>query len=191
MDAYTLSKVGGLAIGMDQTVTGDPATQAYSMFAEALYKVREAVGYDEEIVCFADGAFLKALQSSPEVSRQIVTSDFKKGEVHLSVRTLDDVKLLPVPGSRLYSAYTFKSGGNGQEEGGFTPYENASRMGFVMLPRRAVSLVKKSETLRTFTPEQNLNADAWKFDYRLYYDVFVKNSMMGAIQVFLMTKNAE
>lgn len=185
VDAYCLSKIGGYAAAQGQTVTGDPATEAYAMFSEALSEVRDAIGYDEEIVCFADGAFLRALQSSPEVSRQIVVSDFKKGEVHLSVRTLDDVKLLPVPGSRLYSAYTFKSGGTGEEEGGFVPMEGASSFGFLLVPKRACSLVKKSETLRTFAPEQNIKADAWKFDYRLYYDVFLKNSMKGAIRAYV------
>ncbi len=185
VDAYCLSKIGGFAAEQGQTVTGDPATEAYAMFSEALGEIRDVIGYDEEIVCFADGSFLRALQSSPEVSRQIVVSDFKKGDVHLSVRSLDDVKLLPVPSSRMMTAYTFRSGGEGQEEGGFTPLDSASAIGFLLMPKRAASLVKKSETLRTFAPEQNIKADAWKFDYRLYYDVFLKNSMKEAIRVYL------
>ena len=53
------------------------------------------------------------------------------------------------------------------------------------MPKRACSLVKKSETLRTFSPEQNIKADAWKFDYRLYYDIFMKNSMKDAIRAYV------
>ncbi|MBR5135201.1 MAG: hypothetical protein IKV35_06350 [Clostridia bacterium] len=185
VDAYCLSKIGGYAAGAGQLVDGDPATEAYAMFSKALAEIRDAIGYDEEIVCFADGAFLRELQSSPEINRQIVVSDFKKGDVHLSVRSLDDVKLLPVPSSRMFTAYTFKNGGEGQEEGGFAPADGASSIGFLLLPKRCCSLVKKSETLRTFSPEQNIKADAWKFDYRLYYDVFMKNSMKHAIRVFL------
>jgi hypothetical protein len=37
--------------------------------------------------------------------------------------------------------------------------------------------------MRIFTPEQNLGADAYKFDYRIYYDVIVKNSAKDTIYV--------
>jgi len=185
VDAYCLSKIGGYAASEGQTVEGDPATEAYAMFSEALSRIRDAIGYDEELVCFADGAFMKALSASPEISRNMIVSDFKKGGVNLTVKSLDDVKLLPVPSSRMKTAYDFMSGGEGAEEGGFIPKETAKSIGFVILPKRCASLVKKSETLRTFTPEQNIKADAWKFDYRLYYDVFLKNTMKHAIVAYV------
>lgn len=185
VDAYCLSKVGGYAASEGQTVTGDPETEAYAMFNEALNAIRDEIGYDEELVCFADGNFMRALQQSPEVERQITVSDFKKGEVNLRVKMLDDVAILPVPSSRMKTAYLFKSGGAGQEEGGFAPMDSASSIGFLLLPKRACSLVKKSETLRTFSPEQNIKADAWKVDYRLYYDIFVRNSMKNAIRAYI------
>ncbi len=185
VDAYCLSKVGGYAATEGQTVEGDPATEAYAMFAKALGEIRDEIGYDEELVCFADGEFLRALQASPEVDRQISMTELSKGEVTTQVRTLDDVKLLPVPASRMKTAYTFRSGANGVDDGGFAPAASAKSMGFILMPKRCCSLVKKSETLRTFSPEQNLKADAWKFDYRLYYDVFMKNSMKHAIRVYL------
>ena len=185
VDAYCLSKIGGYAAAEGQTVTGDPALEAYEMFEKALGEIRDEIGYDEELVCFADNTFLRALQSSPEVERHIVMSDFKKGKVNMSVRTLDDVKILPVPASRMKTAYTFHAGTDGQKDGGFTPAASASSIGFLLMPKRACSLVKKSETLRTFSPEQNIKADAWKFDYRLYYDIFMKNSMKDAIRAYV------
>ncbi|MBE6764016.1 MAG: hypothetical protein E7553_06690 [Ruminococcaceae bacterium] len=186
VDAYTLSKLGGYAAANGQTVEGDPDTEAYAMFGEAVSAIREVVGFDEELICFADNAFLKSLSASPEISRQIVMSDFKKGDVHTRVRTLDDIKLLPVPLSRMKTQYDFFDGTTeGQEEGGFVPTDAAKSIGFLVLPKRAVSLVKKSETLRTFSPEQNLKADAWKFDYRLYYDAFIKTTMRGAVYAFI------
>jgi hypothetical protein len=35
--------------------------------------------------------------------------------------------------------------------------------------------------MRIFTPEQNIDADAYKFDYRIYYDVFVNKSNLDSI----------
>ncbi len=186
VDAYTLSKLGGYAATNGQTVEGDEATEAYAMFSDAVSLIQEEVGYDEEIVCFADNTFLKALSASPEIARQIVMSDFKKGEVSTRVRTLDNIKLLPVPQSRMKTQYDFYDGTtDGQEDGGFAPTAEAKSIGFLVLPKRAVSLVKKSETLRTFAPEQNLKADAWKFDYRLYYDAFIKMNMRKAVYAYI------
>ena len=186
VDAYVLSKLGGYAATNGQTVEGDPDTEAYAMFAQAVSNIREEVGFDEELVCFADNAFLKSLSASPEIARQITVSDFKKGAVHTQVRTLDDIKLLPVPLSRMKTQYDFYDGTTGgQEDGGFVPTAEAKDIGFIILPKKAVSLVKKSETLRTFSPEENLKADAWKFDYRLYYDAFIKTTMRSAVYAFV------
>lgn len=52
------------------------------------------------------------------------------------------------------------------------------------MPRKAGILVKKTEKIRTFTPDKNQEMDAYKFDYRLYYDAFVKTSMKKAIYVY-------
>ena len=186
VDAYVLSKLGSYAAANSQTVTGDPDAEAYAMFSDAVSNIRETVGFDEELICFADNAFLKSLSSSPEIARQIVASEFKKGEVSTRVRTLDDIKLLPVPMTRMKTQYDFYDGtSEGQEEGGFKPMSSAKSIGFMILPKKAVSLVKKSETLRTFSPEQNLKADAWKFDYRLYYDAFIKTTMRKAVYAFI------
>ncbi len=184
VDAYCLSKIGGYAVSEEQTVTGAPQTEAYAMFQTALGQAQENVGFDEEIVCFVSGDFLRALQSSPEIARQIGISDFRKGDVNLQVKSLDGVALLPVPASRMKTSFTFDSGADG-DEGGFHPDPSAKSIGFLLCPKRAASLVKKSETVRVFTPEQNIKADAWKFDYRLYYDVFLKNSLKPGIRAYV------
>ena len=186
VDAYVLSKLAGYAATNGQTVEGDPNGEAYAMFGEAVGKIREEIGFDEELICFADNDFLKSLSASPEITHQIVMSDFKKGEVSTRVRTLDDIKLLPVPMSRMKTQYDFCDGTTeGQEDGGFKPTASAKSIGFLILPKKAVSLVKKSETLRAFSPEQNLKADAWKFDYRLYYDAFIKTNMRHTIYTYI------
>ena len=35
--------------------------------------------------------------------------------------------------------------------------------------------------MRIFTPEQNIDADAYKFDYRIYYDLFVNKSALDSV----------
>ena len=45
----------------------------------------------------------------------------------------------------------------------------------------AVNKVVKHVLPRIFTPEQYQNADAWKFDYRIYHDTFVYENKTNGI----------
>ncbi len=185
MDAYVLSKLGGLAVTNSHTVTGTPATGAYAMLLEAIHKVQAAAGYDEELVAFANSSFWEHLQKTPELTRHIVMSDFKKGELNTKVATVNGVAIIPVQEGRMMSAYTFADGTtDGQEDGGFTPTDNAKHIGLIVMPKKACSLVKKTEKTRIYDPIQNLLADAWKLDYRVYYDAFVKKSSIPTIYAY-------
>ena len=186
MDAYCLSKLAGLAVTNKQTVTGTPATQAFAMLTGAIAKVQNEAGYDEELVAFVDGTMWNALQNSDEVSRHLELASFKKGGVDTQVRSLNGVAVLPVPDSRMKTAYTFYNGvDENQTDGGFAPKADSKSIGLLVMPKRAASLVKKTEQVRTFDPSRNLQADAWKFDYRLYYDLFVRNSMLKSIVAYV------
>lgn len=181
VDAYVLSKLAGIANENQQTVTGTLAENFYKMFTTAVAKAQNAIGYDEELLCFVDSTALAALQNSPEISRHLVLNDFKKGELHTQVTSLNGVAILPVQDSRMKTAYTFHDGS--ADEFGFEPTDTAKSIGMLLVPRRGASLVKKTDQVRTFAPGENLNADAYKLDYRLYYDVVVKDSMVEGIYV--------
>ncbi len=186
VDAYVLSKLAGYAYNAGQTITGDPANEAYKMLSNAISAAQNAVGYDEELVAFVNSHMLNELQNSEEISRHLVMNDFKKGELHTQVASLNGVAILPVPDSRMKTAYDFYDGTtSGQEDGGFTPAANAKSIGLLLVPRRAASLIKKTEQVRCFDPAHNLKADAWKLDYRLYYDVVIKDSLKGGICTYV------
>ena len=182
VDAYVLSKLAGVANEKNHTVTGTPATGAYKMLTDAIAKVQDAIGYDEELVAFVDGTFNAALMNTTEINRQLVTTDFKKGELNTKVKALNNVPILPVESSRMKTSYTFHTGEDGNF--GFAPAGTAKSIGLLVLPKRACSLVKKTEETRIFTPKQNQSADAWKIDYRTYYDAFVKDSLKDGIYVY-------
>lgn len=96
MDAYVLSKLATLATTKSQTVTGTPASQVYKMITEAINKVQAVAGYSEPLVCFVDSEVWGALMNSAELSRQLIVSDFRKGEVSTKVKMLNDVPIIPV-----------------------------------------------------------------------------------------------
>lgn len=175
-DAYVLSKLGGLALSRSNIVNGD-VTKPYEALCQLINEVQSVVGYDEELVAFVDGYMFAALQNSAEISKMITVSDFKQGDVNLKVKSINGVSIIPVVSERMKTAYTF----NGGNLGGFKPLTNAREIYMLVLPKTAAHLVKKTENMRIFTPEQNIDADAYKFDYRIYYDVFVNKSGLDAV----------
>jgi hypothetical protein len=179
-DAYVLSKLAGIANTNGHTVAWNEATP-YKVFTEMVRAIQDAAGYDEEIVAFVDSTAMAAIDNSEEFSRSITVSDFKQGDVNIKVKSINGVTLIPVSSARMKSAFNFVKTADGPTVGGFTPDGAAKDIHMLVLPKKAASLVKKTEKMRIWTPDQNLDADAYKFDYRVYYDVFVKKSKLNTI----------
>ena len=175
-DAYVLSKLSSLAVSRSNTIKGD-TNKPFEALCNLINEVQAVVGYDEELVAFIDSYMFAALQNSSEISKMITVSEFKQGEVNLKVKSLNGVALIPVVAERMKTSYTFESG----THGGFKPANDCAETYMLVCPKSGAHLVKKTENMRIFTPEQNIDADAYKFDYRIYYDVFVKKSGLDAI----------
>ena len=184
VDAYCLSKLAGIAAEGGQTaalVDGEVLENSVlALLRRMISAVRDRVGYDEPLVAFVDQTVYDALMATPEIARYVRMDEFKKGELNTQVQCIDNVAILPVPSSRMKTAYTFKNGTT-EPDGGFAAAADASAIGALVMPKKGASLIRKTEKLRTFSPDQNQKADAYKFDYRLYYDLLVKNSRKGSI----------
>lgn len=185
VDAYTLSKLFKVAetAGNTMPVTSETlSSSVFALFTQASSQVREAAGFSEQnLIAFINPMVEMALISSPEISRMIRVDDFKVGEITTKVKSLNGVKLIPMSSDRMHSDYTFNAGATAEDAGGFAPTESAKSIAMIMLPTDSASVVRKSETMRIWTPDKNIKADAYKFDYRLYYDAFVKHSRVDTI----------
>lgn len=179
MDAYNLSKLAGVAAdkGHEKAFT---AATVYKTFTELENGIQGTAGFGEDLVCFVDPIAYSALMNSSELAHSITVSDFKQGDINLKVKTLNGVAIIPVAGDRMKTVFEFNEGVNA-EAGGYTVGSGAKNLNMLMLPKSAASLVKKTEKLRVFTPEQNQDADAYLFQYRVYYDIFVKKSRLEHI----------
>ena len=173
-DAYVLSKLAGLAVSRANVIEGD-TEKPFEALCKLINEVQAVVGYDEELVAFIDSHMYALLQNSAEISKMITINDFKQGEANLKVKSINGVALIPVVSERMKTAYDFGA------ESGFKPADNTSETYMLVCPKSSAHLVKKTENMRIFTPEQNIDADAYKFDYRIYYDVFVKKSGLDAV----------
>ena len=174
-DAYVLSKLAGLAATRANTVDGD-VTKPFESLTLLINEVRAKVGFDEELVAFLDSRIYAQLMNSNEISRMITVSDFKQGDINLRVQSLNGVAIIPVVSERMKTAYTFNN---------TTAASGAKSVYMLVRPKSGAHLVKKTEQMRIFTPEQNVDADAYKFDYRIYYDVFVNKSGLDAVWAWI------
>jgi hypothetical protein len=187
-DAYVLSKLAGLAVTRANTIDGD-VTKPFEALCNLINEVQSLVGYDEELVAFVDNYMFAAFQNSTEISKLIAVSDFKQGDISIKVKSINGVAIIQVASERMKTAYEFG-------DNGFKPALKSREIYMLVAPKTAAHLVKKTENMRIFTPEQNVDADAYKFDYRIYYDVFVNKNGLDAIWAWVspevsITKNLE
>ena len=178
VDAYVLSKLAGVAKTQSNSTTESGTGKYFADFIEQINAIRAEIGHDEELVAFVDNSFHTGLITSDEFGKTIDVGSFKKGEVDTQVTRVNGVPIIPVADSRMKTSYTFG-------DNGFAPAEDAKDIRLIVMPKKAASLVKKTETMRIFTPDQNKDADAYVFNYRLYYDVFVKKSNLNFIRAVI------
>lgn len=98
--------------------------------------------------------------------------------------TLDGIPLITVPKNRFFSQITLYDGVTpGQEAGGFiqTAGGTSYAINFLIVNLDSAKGIKKTDLPRVFDPETNQEANAWRFDYRLYHDLFVPDNKRDGI----------
>jgi hypothetical protein len=108
----------------------------------------------------------------PESDRHLFITSTLRG----LIRDLDTTKskeimskfasVTTVPQTRFYTAIEQKSGGSGEEAGGYAKATGGVNINFMIIHKPAVIQHQKHVAPKVITPEQNQDADAWKFGYR-------------------------
>lgn len=182
VDAYGLSKLFAIAKDNEQLVGGGVAlkgNKTAGILTDAINAVSDAYGEDEDLIAFCDSAFHADLMNTTEFTRKLDISDFKKGEIDTKVKSLNGCKIIKVPTARMKSEYVFKVGG--EQNFGFAAAEGATNVGCIVLPRKIVHRVMRVQKCRFWTPDQNIDMDAYKLDFRFVYDFLIKQSVRGCI----------
>lgn len=71
-----------------------------------------------------------------------------------------------VPQTRFYTAITQRSGKTGEEAGGYVKADGAADINFMIIHKDALIQFPKHVAPKVVTPEQNQDADAYKYGYR-------------------------
>lgn len=188
VDSYRLSKLYSIAKKKSQ-VKENYTPSADTILAELnqqLRTVRDLVG-SEEIIIMMTSITAGILADAMKDNRCLDVGNFKKGEVNITVKVLDESPILPTPSARFKTLYKSNDGHTpGQEAGGFVPDPSAKDINWIIVPKRAAIAACKQDLLRIFDPKTNQDANAWKIDYRKYHDMWVKPS--NEITIYASTK---
>ena len=78
-------------------------------------------------------------------------------------------QIVKVPSARFYTAIEQKDGtSSGEEAGGFAPASGAKGINFLIVEKSAVMQYTKHNVSKAISPDENQEADAWKFFFRSY-----------------------
>lgn len=133
-----------------------------------------ALATGQEVIAAIAAAYDKMTDDEvPESERYLFITPTLRGKV----RDLDNLStskevmdkfagVITVPQSRFYTAIDQKSGGSGEEAGGYAKATGAANINFMIIHKPAVIQFEKHVAPKVVTPEMNQDADAWKFGYR-------------------------
>ena len=173
VDAYRFAKYAGtsgilsaapVAIGADTNVA--------ALIDKAQAEMDDAeVPYEGRILFVSPTAYG---QLKNNIVRQTMNKD---GNIN-NIEVYNDLRVITVPQKRFYTQATLNAPANASDLGGYTV--GGAPINFMIIHPSAVIQVVKHLVPRIFAPQVNQEADAWKFDYRIYHDAFVrKNKTQG------------
>lgn len=156
VDAFRFATIAGKSgigkVSAGATLaTGDAAVKA----------LREGTNVMDEAEVTAEG---RILFITPTLYGLIQDMDQTKSREVLSRFS----QVVQVPQSRFYTAIDLKNGSGGEKAGGYAKNSSGKEINFMIIEKSAIIQFNKHVVPKIITPEQNQNADAWKFGYRNY-----------------------
>lgn len=178
VDAYTFAKICG-ASGI-QSANADitiGTTDVPGLVDTATRALNEAEVPEEGRILFMSETAYQGFKD--KISRFTMNGEER---IYNWIEVYNGMRVIRVPQTRFYTAITQYDGTTaGQTAGGYIGTASTGYpINFLMLHPSAVLKVMKHVLPRIFTPDVNQTADAWKFDYRAYWDTFVyENKAQG------------
>jgi len=180
IDAYRYSKLATLAIGAGQTRSiAITESNVLAEILDDLAKMEDVIGAKDVIITMSPVLANLLSKAGKELINKAVLA---KGGLSVEVQALNDNAIVKAPSKLLKTAFEFKDGvTSGQEAGGFAAAAGALDLNWIISTKDAPIAISKTDKVRTFTPDQNQKADAWKVDYRKYHDLWVPASKLTSI----------
>ena len=180
IDAYRYSKLATLAIGAEQT-RSLAVTEANVLdeILTDLASMEDVIGAQDVIITMSPITANLLSKAGKDLLNKAVLA---KGGLSVEVQALNDNLIVKAPSKLLKTEFEFLDGEtSGQEAGGFKAATGALDINWIISTKDAPIAVSKTDKTRTFSPDVNQDADAWKIDYRKYHDLWVPASKLTSI----------
>ena len=174
-DAYRFAKYAGTSGILSATPTTlSDSTNVPDMLAQAQAAMDDAnVPYEGRIL-FVSPTTYRYLKG--DTTRYVMNGE---GRIDNNIAFYNGMRVITVPQSRFNTQVTLNAPANNGDVGGYTT--TGSNINFMIIHPSAILQVVKHVVPRIFSPEVNQEADAWKFDYRIYHDCWVKKNKVKGI----------
>lgn len=172
VDAYRFAKLAGTT-GINAATPADITVGTTD--CPGLIDAAEMQLGDDEVP--EDGRLLYVSEKMyAGIKAKITRTLHNENGVNREVETFNGMEVVRVPKGRFNTAITLNSGAStfGFTVGGYP-------INFMIIAPSAVFSVLKHREPRLFEPSVNQAMDAWKFDLRLYHDIFVYDNKVKGI----------
>ena len=163
LDAYRFAQMASFS-GINKATAADitvGTTDVASMLDTAEQVMGDAEVPREGRICFMSETCYAAFKDN--IARYLGND----GTVRRDIDNYNGMPIIRVPKNRFNTAITLNNGTSafGYEIGG-------SPINFLIVHPSAIIQIVKHVVPRIFSPQVNQDMDAWKFDYRIYHDIF-------------------
>ena len=177
VDCYRFAKYAKDASDSMKTAESiSTASGAITAIDTATEKLDDAEVPYEGRILFVNPAIYRLIKGG--ISRMVMNDE---RNINYNVEFYNDMRVITVPSGRFNTVCTLAQPTDHDGAGGYTAA--GSTINFLVIHPSAVMQVVKHAVPRTFSPAVNQEADAWKLDYRIYHDAFVKSNKTNGIYV--------
>ena len=179
VDAYRFAQyASGAASGnvVTETLSAGAATVA-SIDSASVALDNAEVPYEGRVL-FVSPAVYGLLRGG--ITRLVPNGE---NDVNNMIEVYNDMRVIRVPQPRFQTAITLNAPTTSSGAGGFAPASGASAINYMIIHPSAVLQVMQHYAPRIFSPEQNIEADAWRVQPRYAHGAWVKAHKTNGIFV--------
>ena len=169
IDAWRFaSYCGRTGIGAATAANITTAAQAIAALRTGLQYMDDHEVPDQKRYLFVRGAVLDLIEDMDTTKSAKVLDRFEK--------------IIRVPGTRFYGDVRLYDGiSSGEEAGGYAKAPNAKDLNFMIIQKDSIIQFTKHKAPKIITPEQNQDADAWKYGYRIVGIANIYNKKLAGV----------
>lgn len=146
---------------------------------------------EDRRILFVNPSVFKFMINDPSLVKHISVLDSEDKAINKKIYMYDNHMIVKVPSTRFYTDIVLLDGKTaGQEVGGYKKADGADVIGLLMIQADSPCQISKRVISRIWAPTReeaagtdgvNPDADAWKFDFRVYHDAWVLDNKIAGI----------